>query len=191
MRNDKINEKVCNIMEYRSNTEEIFQRRKQRWLKYGRAFFTIGILGLITIALYSITHGSTNGSSSNSSISNEESSARFMVIEEKTKSISAIVKNEHQGLSEKILAKREAKESFSDEKIPKSSNENLNSNSELELDGQHLKIFRRQQLSDNNIPHRHTDNGVYIFKGYKCVPIRKPTKQLEYLRARHRKGMCV
>lgn len=38
-------------------------------------------------------------------------------------------------------------------------------------------------------PHRHPDGQVYYYKGYKCVPLSKPSKQLEQLRAHQRSGM--
>lgn len=180
MQNEKISEKVCNIMEYQGSREQIFQRRKQRWLQYGRALLTIGVLGLLTIALYSMTHTNSNRKVNDDKLNN----ARIIVEENNDIAIS----NNSEEFSEKVIAKRAA----SDDKIPKRQLQSLNdveSDNELDLDGQHLKIFRRQQSSSNNA-HHHSDDGVYIFKGYKCVPIRKPTKQLENLRARHRVGMC-
>lgn len=172
MRNDKIS-KVDKIMEFRGSREEIFQRRKQRWLQYGRALLTLSILGLITVALYAMTQ--TNSSKS------EHSSASIIELQSEL----TMSKNSN----EKKLAKRATR----DDKMPKSSEikrQSLNDveSDELDADDQHLKMFRRQQSGGNNI-HRHSD-GFYIHKGYKCVPIRKPTKQLENIRARHRVGMC-
>lgn len=170
-------------MEYSGSAEELFQRRRQRWMQYGRALFTIGALGLLTVVLYSMTH---------TAISAEASSR--IVNDEVARDDIAISNNEK--FSEKIIIKRAAvavDSTVDDDKIPKNNLNDVESDNELAMDSQHLKIFRRQQLSSNNV-HRHSqqsDNGVYVFKGYKCVPIRKPTKQLEYLRARQRAGMCV
>lgn len=183
MWNDKKRKKCKAMMEYSGSAEELFQRRRQRWMQYGRALFTIGALGLLTVVLYSMTH---------TAISAEASSR--IVNDEVARDDIAISNNEK--FSEKIIIKRAAvavDSTVDDDKIPKNNLNDVESDNELAMDSQHLKIFRRQQLSSNNV-HRHSqqsDNGVYVFKGYKCVPIRKPTKQLEYLRARQRAGMCV
>jgi hypothetical protein len=175
MRNDKISEKVFDMMEHR---EEIFERRRRRWLQYGRALLTVGVLGLLTVALYAMTHSNSKA----------EESARII---EQSDELAISYNSEE--FSEKIKI---AKRAVRDDKMPKSSSEikpsslnDVESDNELDADGQHLKIFRRQQSNGNNV-HRHSDNGFYVHKGYKCVPIRKPTKQLENIRARHRVGMC-
>lgn len=159
------------IMEFSGS--EIFQQRRQRWLQYGRALLTIGILGLLTIALYTLTH-------SNSTSQQQDSSSRIIQSDEIAIEV----------FSEKSVVKRAVSDEVND-KIPKNNFQQMSSN-ELDMDSQHLKMFRRQQNNNNNIVHQHSDNGIYVFKGYKCVPIRKPTKQLEFLRARQRvRGMCV
>lgn len=180
MWNDKKRKKCKAMMEYSGSAEEIFQQRRQRWMKYGRALLTLGALGLLTVALYSMTHTAISAEASSRIVNDEE--ARDDI---------AISNNEK--FSEKIIIKRAVDSTVDDDKIPKNNLNDVESDNELDMDSQHLKIFRRQQSSSNNV-HRHSqqsDNGVYIFKGYKCVPIRKPTKQLEYLRARQRAGMCV
>lgn len=196
MRNDKINKTVCDIMEYqsRNSTEEIFARRKQQWLQYGRALLTIGFLGLITVILYSMTHVKSPNSSSNSNnlITSEQLSARYIVVKDEgeKQSIDTVQRDGNERFSEKIIAKRAATNPSSEEKIPKRSENsfnNLENENELDSNGQHLKILRRHPPNNNNIRHRHSDNGFYVFKGYKCVPIRKG---VENLRARNRLGMC-
>lgn len=184
MWNDKKRKKCMAMMENSGSAEDIFQRRRQRWMQYGRALLTIGALGLLTIALYSMTHTAVSA----------EASSRIVNDEEARDDIA--ISNNEEKFSEKIIIKRAVAAfdgTVDNDKIPKNNLNDVESDNELDMDSQHLKIFRRQQSSSNNV-HRHSqqsDNGVYVFKGYKCVPIRKPTKQLEYLRARQRAGMCV
>lgn len=77
--------------------------------------------------------------------------------------------------SNKVISKRHAND---DEIVPKTDSNQVSS---YDNDNQHIKLFRRQQMN-NDVVHRHTDDGgIYVFKGYKCVPIRK-TSKLELLR---------
>jgi hypothetical protein len=243
MSSDKRRKKCTtkSMMENSDSLEGIFHRRRQRWLQYGRALLTIGVLGLITIALYAMTHTNAANASAISGAIVSEESLRFIDDEvawrrsgseqqrdENNNSddiaISYKVDNKLEVVSERVIVKRAVDPSHKtsnvidgDDKMPKNSREassseirqqNLSkdeSDNELGMDSQHQKMFRRQQSNDNNVVHRHSDNKAYVFSanGYKCVPIsqpqqqqrmrlnRKPTKQLGYVRARQRVGMCV
>lgn len=196
------------MMEY--NTEdEIYQRRKKRWLTYGRALLTIGILGLLTVVLYKLTYLYSSNESSNitkhASISVSEKvlikndKSFFMPKDEfkdKIKDVNQIVvkrsvdneENKSILINKNIDITRIHQEinNESDNENPKelvNSENSLNNNKESET-SQHLKLFRRQQENNDNI-HRHMDGGVYIFKSYKCVPIRKNP---ENLRVHGKKG---
>lgn len=197
------------MMEY--NTEEVYQRRKRQWLTYGRALLTIGILGLLTVTLYYVSQNVSQSLSN----SKEETELSHMVngvekieeIDQDDASINmndiAIIheinnninsddenKNKKVKRSSDLLninnSEQQKKQVVEDEnEIPKDYSENL-------LVHESSERHYRQQQSSNDIVHRHSnDGGIYIFKGYKCIPISKPSKQLENLRARHRVGMCA
>ena len=180
--------------------DEIYQRRKTRWLSYGRALLTIGVLGLLTVLIFTLTQ---SGSPSNES----EHQSRVVVIDDYRESFGkeGIVESgkigetpfNDQSTSLKIVKRavdlRSNDNSINTPKNLDSSEQILLSlndvNSEVKKptsDNQHLKQLRRQSVSGANQPHRHPDGDVYYFKGYKCVPIRKPSKQLELLRERQR-----
>lgn len=192
------------MMEY--NTEEVYQRRKRQWLTYGRALLTIGILGLLTVTLYYVSQNVSHSLSK----SKDETELSHMVngvenveeIDQNDASINtndiAIIKHENNKISDDNKNKKVKRSSdlnkseqqkkqvvVDENEIPKDYSENLLVHESSE---RHL----RQQQSSNDIVHRHSnDGGIYIFKGYKCIPISKPSKQLENLRARHRVGMCA
>lgn len=154
-------DKIKRILMMEYNAEEVHQRRKRLWLTYGRALFTIGILGFLTIALYAASQNFWQHS--------HDDDAQI------SQMVTSVDEN-----SEINRIKRSNSEN---EIIPKDDSENL------VVDER--SVSRRQQAS-NDVLHRHSDDGgIYIFKGYKCIPISKPSKQLENLRARHRVGMCV
>lgn len=48
------------MMELQNAEDETYRRRKRRWLSYGRALLTLGILGLITIFLVTVTRSTAN-----------------------------------------------------------------------------------------------------------------------------------
>jgi hypothetical protein len=196
------------MMEY--NAEEVYQRRKRQWLTYGRALLTIGILGLLTVTLYYV---SQNISYSLSNAKEETELSQIVEIEQnqikfdpdasintndipiidhninvddnKNKKIINKVKRSSDLLSLVNNSEQQKKVAVDENEIPKDYSENL-------LVHESSERHYRQQQSNNDIVHRHSnDGGIYIFKGYKCIPISKPSKQLENLRARHRVGMCA
>ena len=197
------------MMEY--NTEEVYQRRKRQWLTYGRALLTIGILGLLTVTLYYVSQNVSHSLSN----SNEETEKSHMVNSEieieqikfdqdasiNTNDIAIIHennidnnnindnKNKKVKRSSDLLnlnnSEQQKKVVVDENEIPKDYSDNF-------LVHESSERHYRQQQSNNDIVHRHSnDGGIYIFKGYKCIPISKPSKQLENLRARHRVGMCA
>jgi hypothetical protein len=192
MSDDKHKRKL--MMEY--NAEEVYQRRKKRWLIYGRALLTIGILGLITIALYAITH-------SRSSL-RESESIKVLVIDDRVDSDQIVEERNNGRKAKRAIDLRSGNEIKVPKNIQNSENvqshnnnndnnnkNDVNSGELVSLDTEHAKLFRREQ-TNSDVAHRHSEDGTYyIFKGYKCIPIRKPSKQLENKRARQRVGMCV
>lgn len=166
---DKIKRNL--MMEY--NAEEVYQRRKRLWLTYGRALFTIGILGFLTVGLYAVSQNFWTSSPSNDTQISQmtENDIKY--------------DNSNKNVN-KERTKRSQNSEHENEIIPKDYSEIL------PIHGSSERSHSRRQQSSNNVLHRHSDDGgIYIFKGYKCVPISKPSKQLENLRARHRVGMCV
>lgn len=197
------------MMEY--NTEEVYQRRKRQWLTYGRALLTIGVLGLLTVTLYYVSQNVSNSNEQteishmvNSEIEIEQNQIKFdqdesintndiAIIDEhnnvdddnKNKKIINKVKRSSDLLNLNNSEQQQNKVVVDENEIPKDYSENL-------LVHESSERHYRQQQSSNDIVHRHSnDGGIYIFKGYKCIPISKPSKQLENLRARHRVGMCA
>jgi hypothetical protein len=168
------------------DAEEVYQRRKRRWLTYGRALLTIGVLGLITVALYSMTQ--VRGSESALDDSGSSISRNDIAINNEL-----VNNDDDQRIVKRDLSGAGEHDDYGDVKSASGSDENSANeipDAATNLDSQHRKLQQRRQQSNNDVLHRHTsDGGVYIFKGYKCIPISKPSKQLENLRARHRVGM--
>lgn len=181
------------MMEHNAE-EEIYQRRKKCWLSYGRALLTFGILGLLTVVLFTVAR-------SDFSSKNVEHHERILVIDNHQKPFAESVGSVSSSLSDQSSAKV-AKRSVD---LQTNANRNENSidtpknldnkreqapQSLNEVDSvernQELKQFRPEPGTSSYRPHRHPNGDVYYFKGYKCVPIRKPSNQLELLRARQR-----
>lgn len=148
------------IMEPNNAEDEMYQRRKRCWLSYGRAMLTIGILGLLTVALIAATQSHSGDDS--------------RVIEDKV--------NDRSIEGDDSVVRKIVKRNV--EPVPKSvesvqSLNDVNSEDSSVMDEQHMKLLKRQQQGSNQnyIQHRHSDGDVYFFKGYKCVPIRKGTSQ--------------
>lgn len=183
------------LMMEQNTEDEIYQRRKKCWLSYGRALLTIGILGLLTILLFFATSGLSNKNDA-------ETHSRVIVTDNNQIELesTSIVESDKTTINDQLNSNKLVKRSVeleSEEKRnrnlidkPKNVAQSLNDvnsdDKDPKLESQQLKPFRRQQGSSSNHPHRHPDGDVYYFKGYKCVPIRKPSKQLELLRARQR-----
>lgn len=188
--------------------DEIYQRRRKCWLGYGRAILTIAILGLVTVALYAVTKSNSH---------KDEHVSRVIVVDGSDPSEASRVeivesfKGDDEATSDQLDQRRVIKRSvdlrqndvdIDSIEMPKNSVKSVQSLSDAsedndpKMDNQHLKQFRRQG-GNQNPQHRHSDGDIYYFQGYKCVPIRKPHKQIaqlreDPLRARQYSGMlCV
>jgi hypothetical protein len=176
------------MMELQVADDEVYHRRRQCWLSYGRAILTVAVLGLLTVALYAAT----------SSGSEKEHFAKTRVINVEDRSGSHEDESVKSFKSDEIASgDREVVKRYVDPRrkrdtidMPKNidsreqSAQSLNDvdgDSEPKLDSQHLKLFRRQGSSEN-VVHRHADGTVYYIKGYKCVPIKKPSSTPQELR---------
>jgi hypothetical protein len=172
-------------MEPSNAEDEMYQRRKKCWLSYGRAMLTIGILGLLTVALVAATQSHSGEDSHVDSVNDRSGSGSSEVV----KGI-----NDDEVMMRKIV-KRNV------DPVPKNiesvqSLNDVNSEDNSVMDEQHMKLLKRQQQgSDKNyIQHRHADGDVYFFKGYKCVPIRKTThRYFDALISKRpgKQGMCL
>lgn len=152
------------IMEPSNAEDEMYQRRKKCWLSYGRAMLTIGILGLLTVALVAATQSHSGEDSHVESGSGSSDVVKgFEDYDEVT--MRKIVRRNVDPVPKNV----ESVQSLND----------VNSEDNSVMDEQHVKLLKRQQQgSDQNyIQHRHSDGDVYYFKGYKCVPIRKTTNR--------------
>jgi hypothetical protein len=187
------------MMELQVADDEMYQRRRKCWLIYGRAILTIAVLGLLTVVLYSMTKSSPD----------EEhfSKVRVIVVDDRSgshedESVKSFKSDEialsddlnrHRKLVKRNVDASRERVSFempknieSGEQSAQSLND-VDEDSEPKLDSQHLTLFRRQGASEN-VRHRHADGIVYYIKGYKCVPIRKPSSSPQELRAPQRAG---
>ena len=80
------------------------------------------------------------------------------------------------------FVKNEINSKLFDDRNEENLKRNLNDiDSALKTDKEHLKLFRRQG-TNQSFQHRHSDGITYYFKGYKCVPVRKPSRKFEALR---------
>ena len=179
---------------------ERYHRSKKYWLSYGRAFLTIAILGLLTVSLHVWTQ------SSKSHNEHEEHNSKHVIVGEDEsfpqsgsfKESEKIIPSDGIALRNPRIVKRNAnlQENENSIKMPKNfdksseqsfqSLNDVNSDNDPKMDIEHLKLIRRQQGSNQNLQHRHSDGVTYYFKGYKCVPIRTTTKRLK---PRDRPGM--
>jgi hypothetical protein len=164
------------MMELQVADDEVYQRRRQCWLIYGRAVLTVALLGLLTVALYAAT----------SSNSDEEHLAKTRVIvvedrsgsreDESVKSFkSDEIASDDREIVKRYVDPRRKRDAIDMPKSVEQSAQSLNDvdgDSEPKLDNQHLKLFRREGSGETG-PHRHEDGTVYYIKGYKCVPISK------------------
>lgn len=173
------------MMELQNAEDEMYQRRKKRWLSYGRALLTLGILGLITVFLVAVTK-------STSAHKGEEHQSRG--VEDQLVHRSEIVES---GIDDEIPVikhhekfKRSINESDVKHKVPKSLADDRTNDVDID-DFPKIKPSHQQDASLH--PHnRHYYGEVHYFKGFKCVPhvtIRKPLKPLELKRPRERSGM--
>lgn len=179
-------------MEQLNAEDEMYQRRKKCWLSYGRAMLTIGILGLLTVVLFAMTQSNSNSGDG------AEHNSRVIVVDKilhrsgshedgTVKSIN----DDEAAISRKIVKRNVDLMPKSDEESAQNLND-VNSEDNPVMDEQHIKLLKRQQQgsSQNFIQHRHSDGDVYFFKGYKCVPIRKPSKPLYAPLTLRQPGMC-
>lgn len=182
------------MMEFQ-NVDELYQRRKRRWLSYGRALLTIGILGLITVFLLAVTQ------SSGRQKGEEHLSQVISADEEQLIHQSETVESRKDGdspISDQLANRKVVKRSVAvDRKVPKKLDSNeaqslndVNSDSDPKTDNQHSKLFRRQHGTSSNPRHLHSNGDVFYRIGYKCTPIRKPSKlkPLELKRPRDQSG---
>lgn len=178
----------------RNPEDEIYQGRKRCWLSYGRALLTIAILGLLTVSLYAWSQSHSSGESEHNSRVIVVDETTFESDEVSTKVMSRnLVKrsvdlrpNDSEKSNEKKNSKEKPKSSKDKKDQSSQSLNDVNSDKSPKMDSQHLTLFRRQQSSGQEIQHRHSDGDVYFLKGYKCVPIRNPSKYFELIRARQR-----
>lgn len=154
--------------------DDLYQRRKKRWLSYGRALMTLGILGLITVFLVIVTKSNNR----------DEHSSRIIVVnEEKFVHRSEIFDGSKEDESH-VEKQRESRVKRSvDNEVPKNSVDSDERANEVS------KLIR-QDPSSNFEDRRHYGE-VYYFKGFKCHPHVPIRKLLEFKRPReHWSGMC-
>ena len=180
------------LMMDRNAEDVMYQRRKKYWLSYGRALLTIAILGLLTLSLY------VWAQSSKSHNEHEEHNSKHVIVGEDEsfpqsgsfKESEKIIPSDGIAFNDQLrnprIVKRNAnlQDNENSIKMPKNfdksseqsfqSLNDVNSDNDPKMDSEHLKLIRRQQGSNQNLQHRHSDGVTYYFKGYKCVPIRKP-----------------
>lgn len=166
--------------------DQLFHRRRRRWLVYGRAILTIASLGLLTVILYNVTHTTTSNvdesssqsrlmnnvgndaheisSKSEKSVSNEDETVRKLNNDETARKFKRNII-----IVPKIIVNRRSERSADGE---------TNENNDIQLDDadehqlkQDEKLQRRA-TNHKTIRHRHSDGDVYYLRGYKCVPIK-------------------
>lgn len=154
--------------------DEAHLRRKRRWLSYGRALLTIGILGLATVGLLAMTQ---------STDTHDEHFSRTVVengdqMPQKKEIVESPIIDQ---LTNRQIVKRSAVNKVSrgvPKKIVNNEANSLNEvnyiDSDLRMDHKQLNPIRSAQGSSPNLRHVHSNGDVYYFKGYKCVPMRKP-----------------
>lgn len=161
------------IMEQRNAEDEMYQRHKKCWLSYGWAMLTIGILGLLTVAIFAMTQSNSGDAT--------EHNSRVIVDEVFHRSgshgdeVLRSINDDEAAINRKIVKRNVDLVPKSDDESAQNLND-VNSENNPIMDEQHMKLLKRQQQGSNknHIQHRHSDGDVYYFKGYKCVPIRKP-----------------
>lgn len=172
--------------------EETYQRQRKCWLGYGRALLTIAILGLFTVALYAVTKSDSSKDEHDSRViviagpGSPSGSSREEIVEKITNGDAASDQLDQRRVFRRSVDQRQNNIEGNSIEVPRDFDNSVQSfsdvNSDKRMDSQHLKMFRRQG-SNQNPEHRHSDGDIYFFQGYKCVPIRKPPKQLAHLRA--------
>lgn len=172
----------------RNLDDAAYQRRKTCWLSYGRAILTIAILGLLTVSLYAWSQSHPSNEAEHNSRVIAVNDATVESDEVSTKILSRTKRSVDLRPNDSENGNSIEKPKNSDESEDRSvqSLNDINSEQAPKMDSQHLKLFRRQQNSGLEIQHRHSDGDVYYLTGYKCVPVRKPSKHLELIRARQR-----
>lgn len=179
------------IMEQRNAEDEMYQRRKKCWLSYGRAMLTIGILGLFTVALFAMTQSHSGNATEHNSrvivdkIFGQSGSHEDVIVQ-------SIKEDDDDAESRKIVKRNVDLVPKSEVESAQSLND-VNSENNPIMDDQHMKLLKRQQQGSNRnvIQHRHSDGDVYFFKGYKCVPIRKPSKPHYAPLSLRQSGTCM
>lgn len=175
--------------------DELFHRRRARWLVYGRAILTIAALGLLTVVLYSMTHQRApagdeqrsrmvfGGVPSSQSVSVEDET----VVKLNEEAAAAAVEHRSKRNVPKIVVNSRsasARESLKDENDIQFDSSSSSSRSD-EI-GHVEKLQRRvvNQAHHNSHRHRHSDGDLYYLKGYKCVPVTKSSSTMRRNRPR-------
>lgn len=173
--------------------DEMYQRRRKVWLSYGRALLTIAVLGLLTVALYAVTKPNSDKDEHTSRVivdrSDPSGSSGVDIVKSfKSDDAATIVQLDQRRVFKRSVDLRQKKIDRNLIEMPKSSDKivqslnDVNNDNDQKTHNEHLKLYRRQGINLNP-EHRHADGDIYFFQGYKCVPIRKPQKQLSQLRA--------
>lgn len=148
--------------------DQLFHRRRRRWLVYGRAILTIATLGLLTVILYSVTQTTTESQESSRLMINvgDAQPRQSVSIEDETV---RKMKNDETASNEQQKSERVKRN------VPKivvnSSGSREDNDIQLDTDEHHEKLQRRAS-NHNNQRHRHSNGDVYYLRGYKCVPIK-------------------
>lgn len=162
-------------MELQLSAEDVmYQRRKNRWMSYGRALIAICALGLITVILIVLTRTSF----SDKIHSMDSGDLKQMSYQE--------IEVENHVDADKVLIREIVKRSVS---FPYNAITN-NSRSKFRR-----KLYRKNSLTKSldvkktlnlkkikNFNHSHSDGQTYFLQGYTCVPIFKLPKYLEMSR---------
>lgn len=168
--------------------DQLFHRRRTRWLVYGRAILTIATLGLLTVVLYNITHSQSPESHQEEQRSRliyadggtlKTPHRRSVSIEDET--VRKLNDDETATKSEHRLKRNVPKIVVNSVSAPSAGARNgLKDENDIQLDtddeiGHVEKLQRRvvNQPHHNSHRHRHSDGDIYYLKGYKCVPITK------------------
>lgn len=161
--------------------DQLFQRRRARWLVYGRAILTIATLGLLTVVLYNITHTKAQSH-------DDEQRARLVFggnsdIDARQPPSQSVSYQEARTVAtlshaESHRAKRNVPKIVVNSRSSSEARSGLKDENDIQLDSddeiRHVEKLQRRvvnQAHHNSHRHRHSDGYIYYLKGYKCVPV--------------------
>lgn len=161
--------------------DQLFQRRRARWLVYGRAILTIATLGLLTVVLYNITHTKAQSHDDeqrarlvfggNSNIDARQPPSQSVSYQE-ARTVATLSHGESH------RSKRNVPKIVVNSRSSSEARGGLKDENDIQLDSddeiRHVEKLQRRvvnQAHHNSHRHRHSDGYTYYLKGYKCVPV--------------------